>query len=624
MGPRAPAVRRDARASIPDGESNPPLFYVLEWGWTRVFGDGEAGLRSLSALAGLLTVPVAYAIGAARAGGVARAGLAAAALVAVNPLLVWFSQEARSYALATLLSAVALLLILRVEDDRRGRVLAGWALAAALALATHYFTAFVLAPQAVWLLWRHPRRRARGRRRSAALAAAGLALLPLLLAQSGNPYDIAGTSLALRLAQVPKQFLLGYRGPLALPFGLLGGRSSLQRHLAAAAAHAARRRASARCCSPRSALVGVALPLLAALGGADYLNTRNVLPALIPLLAALAVGCAACDRPRAGLALLAALCAISLAIVVGVAADGQYQRPDWRGLARALGPGPAGGARAIVVSPANGELALRYYRRGLRTMAAGGADVARGRRGRRRRLARPGQSAASCRRSSAPRSASPASSRRARAHRHLRAVALPRRRRRARARSARPAQRAALRQAVRVDRRAAGRALSGDAPQHRQLRDRSRELRGSRSGGPWPKHTSAGSSAAMRRADSRLRAGSGLKLVERLLDRAAQQEGVEAPHHVAADERAVRLAPVGDVAGGVAGRVEHREAGDLVALAQTSRDRVRLRGWQHAPARARPSCRARLPRRRRRRTTSGCRAGRRSRGWSRSGPGARA
>ena len=357
---------------IPDGESNPPLFYVLEWAWTRLFGDGEVGLRSLSALAGLLTVPLAYAIGRRVAGGPARAGLAAAALVAVNPLLVWFSQEARSYALATLLSAVALLLFLHALDEpRRGRLLAGWALAAALALATHYFTAFVLAPQAAWLLWRHPRRRA-AVAAVGALTAAGLALLPLLLAQAGNPYDIAGTSLGLRLVQVPKQFLLGYRGPLALPLGLLGAA------LVAGGAWLLARR-TPRPARDRALLlagigaVGIALPLVAALAGADYLNTRNLLPALIPLLAALAVGCAAPEARRTGSAVLAGLCALSLAIVVTVAVDEQYQRQDWKGLADALGR--SDGTRALVVSPANGELALRYYRPGLRTMAPEGAAV---------------------------------------------------------------------------------------------------------------------------------------------------------------------------------------------------------------------------------------------------------
>jgi mannosyltransferase len=384
---------------IPDGESNPPLFYVLEWAWVHAFGDGEAGLRSLSALAGLLTVPVAYAIGRRAAGAAGagipttsppgaavagdvdadsamtratRAGLAAAALVAVNPLLVWFSQEARSYALATLLSAVALLLFQRVLDEpRRGRWLAGWALAAALALATHYFSAFVLAPQAVWLLLRHPHRRG-ALAAVGAVAAAGLALLPLLLAQARNPYDIAGTSLALRLAQVPKQFLLGYRGPLALPFGLVGA------VLVAAGGWLLLRRTPP---APRGGAltlaaigaVAVVLPLLAALAGADYLNTRNALPALIPLLAALAVGYGASSLPGVGAALLAGLCTLSLAIVIAVAADAQYQRQDWRGLARALGE--RDGTRALVVSPANGELALRYYRPEIRTMSPEGADV---------------------------------------------------------------------------------------------------------------------------------------------------------------------------------------------------------------------------------------------------------
>jgi mannosyltransferase len=356
---------------IPDGESNPPLFYVLEWGWTRAFGDGEAGLRSLSALAGLLTVPVAYAIARRAAGGVVAAGLAAGALVAVNPLLVWFSQEARSYSLATLLSAVTLLLFQRALGDARARLLAGWAIVAALALATHYFAAFVLVPEAVWLLWRHPRRR-EALAAVGALAAAGLALLPLLLAQAGNPYDIAGTSLALRLAQLPKQYLLGYRGPLAVPFGVLGAA------LVAGAAWLLLRRTPR---APREhalllAAIGgvaVALPLLAASVGADYLNTRNLLPALIPLLAALAVGCGASTLQRTGRSLLTALCALSLAVVIAVAGDARYQRQDWRGLARALGT--LDGRRALVISPANGELALRYYRPALRTMAAEGANV---------------------------------------------------------------------------------------------------------------------------------------------------------------------------------------------------------------------------------------------------------
>ena len=342
---------------------------MLEWVWTRIFGDGEAGLRSLPALAGVLTVPVSYGIGRRLAG--VGAGLAVAILVAVNPLLVWFSQEARSYALVVLLGSAALLLLLHCLEDDRPRLLAAWALVAILALASHYFAAFVLAPQAAWLLWQHPRRRA-AVAAVGALAAAGAALLPLLIAQSQNPYDIAGDSLAVRVVQVPKQLLLGYRGPSSLLLGLLGavlaggGVWLLARRTEPAVQRRALLLAAVGLC-------GVVLPLLAALAGKDYLNARNAIPALVPLLAVLGTAYAA-SKPRVvGRSLLGILCALSLTIVVAVASDSSYQRADWAGLADALGS--SGSDRAVVVTPANGALALRYYRPGLTVMDGAGANV---------------------------------------------------------------------------------------------------------------------------------------------------------------------------------------------------------------------------------------------------------
>lgn len=356
-------------SALPDRESNPPLYYVLEWLWTRAFGDGAWGLRSLSAVLGTLVVPVAYGIGR-RVGG-PRAGLATAALIAVNPLLVWFSQEARSYELVVLLSACSLLLFLQSLDDDRPRVLAWWAAVSALALCSHYFAAFVLAPQVAWLAWRHPRRRA-VLAAVGAIAVVGLALLPMLLEQRGNPYDIAGASIVVRLLQVPKQFLLGYRGPLALASGLagaaliLGALWLLWRH----AQQAVRERALL---VGTIGVVGVVLPAAAAVLGADYLNARNVIPALVPLAAALGAGFAVATPPRLGIGLLAALSAISLAIVVAVAADQQYQRPDWKGLANALGSSPE--PRVLVITPANGEAALRFYRRDLRELSDAGTEA---------------------------------------------------------------------------------------------------------------------------------------------------------------------------------------------------------------------------------------------------------
>ena len=100
---------------VADSERSPPLYYLLAWLWSKLFGTGEVGLRSLSALIGTLTVPAAYL--AARELSSARAGLIAAALVAFNPYLVWYSQQARSYALVVLFIAWGLYFFARCLSD---------------------------------------------------------------------------------------------------------------------------------------------------------------------------------------------------------------------------------------------------------------------------------------------------------------------------------------------------------------------------------------------------------------------------------------------------------------------------------------------------------------------------
>ena len=102
----------DTLSAVVDSERSPPLYYVLAWGWSKLFGTGEVGLRSLSALIGTLTVPVAY-VAALELSSRRRIALVCAALVALNPYLVWYSQEARSYALMALFVALSLVFFAR-------------------------------------------------------------------------------------------------------------------------------------------------------------------------------------------------------------------------------------------------------------------------------------------------------------------------------------------------------------------------------------------------------------------------------------------------------------------------------------------------------------------------------
>ncbi len=167
-------------------DKHPPLYYWLLHLWMAVFGGGDAAVRSLGALIGALAVLPTYGIGA-RLGG-RRAGLLAALLLAVNPYLVWYSQEARMFAPATTFGLVGLWGILAAagRDVPPGRLYWPFAVCGlAAALYTYLFSAFLLPVAGAWVFliwWRDRQTRGAGRRAglgAAALAAVGLLFLPL-------------------------------------------------------------------------------------------------------------------------------------------------------------------------------------------------------------------------------------------------------------------------------------------------------------------------------------------------------------------------------------------------------------------------------------------------------------
>ncbi|MDQ6777105.1 MAG: glycosyltransferase family 39 protein [Actinomycetota bacterium] len=350
---------------IPISESTPPVYYVLAWGWGHVFGYSEFAVRSVSALAGILTVPVVYVL--ARLLADRRAASIAGALVALSPLLIWYSQEARAYALATLLGTLSLTCFVGFIDTRRGRWVAGWAASSALGLATHYFVGFVVGPELVWLLWRgHEDRRvwvAAG-----VVLAVAVALVPLALAQRGTGHAdyISQGSLTTRLVQVPKQFLTGYASPSQAIT------SALTALLCAAGALALLVRSGAHV--RKQALIPLAvglacvlIPAGLALVGVDFLNTRNVLPALPALIVVVAIGLGTLESRAVAIALRGSLAIVLIVVVAIVDTQPRYQRDDWRGVSRALGSDRQ--ARAIVVTPGSGWIPLQVYRPSVRPLS---------------------------------------------------------------------------------------------------------------------------------------------------------------------------------------------------------------------------------------------------------------
>jgi mannosyltransferase len=364
-------------------ENTPPLWYLIAWADARLFGEGALALRLPSAIAGVLTVPVVWATAQQLAG--RRAALFAAAIVAVNPLFVWYSQEARAYGLFVLTAALALLCFVRALDEPTPRRLAAFALTGALALLSHYFAVFLLVPMAVWLLLDGRHRRAAAAA-VAALAVVGLALLPLISAQGGHGTQWIGHwALSSRLQAIPQYFLTGYSGaPLgrgvellvALP--ILTGAALGAWRLSGARDSVTRARASQlrRAVWLTLSIAGFAVlaPIALAVLGADYLAPRNLVGAMIPLSVLIAVLLAAVDGagadppapPRSAAARLLAPGALLAATIVAaftilsvdVDLSPRLQRGNWRDVARALGRGD--GARAITTVEL-GAAPLEYY-----------------------------------------------------------------------------------------------------------------------------------------------------------------------------------------------------------------------------------------------------------------------
>lgn len=347
-------------ATVPKTESTPPVYYVLAWIWSRLFGDSAFALRLLPALAGLATVAVIYVL-ALRVSG-RRAAVYAGLLAACAPILVWFSQEARSYSLATLLACASLLALVRFLQDGRASALAGWTALSALGIATHYFVAFIVVPAAVWLL---ARRRADRRVLSGviAVAAVGLALIPLAATQlhAGHADWLTGIDLATRIAQVPKQYLLGYASPNQTLTGVLAALL-----LAGASLPGIRALHRSGVLPLLSAgLVCTLAPILLALVGIDLLDTRNLLPAVPPLLVVASVLSAAGSSRLASACCVGGLCAVFMYVGLAIDATPRYQRNDWRGVSSALGPRTK---RVIVASPDSALLPMQAYQRGITTL----------------------------------------------------------------------------------------------------------------------------------------------------------------------------------------------------------------------------------------------------------------
>jgi hypothetical protein len=202
--------------------THPPFYYlVLRW-WMDLFGSSDFSTRALSAMLSLAGIVVFFDVVRRMSG--AASGLIAAGMMAVAPLQIDFSQDARSYTLLMLLGLLLCRAVLQIEQRgaARGRLAVFGGLLIATAL-THYFSLGALVAIGCYVLLRF-----RGVDRKRALAVmivSGIITLaawgPFLVQQRQSllgrqPWSLEPTNLWylpwLHAAELPSALLYGRFG----------------------------------------------------------------------------------------------------------------------------------------------------------------------------------------------------------------------------------------------------------------------------------------------------------------------------------------------------------------------------------------------------------------------------
>lgn len=99
------------------GDFHPPLYYIFMKMWSFLFGTSEIAMRMPSVIFSVLTGHAVFLIGSRIKN--ERFGLLAAAIYLFNPLSVYYAQEARMYALSTMLLAFSLYFLLNIVAEHK-------------------------------------------------------------------------------------------------------------------------------------------------------------------------------------------------------------------------------------------------------------------------------------------------------------------------------------------------------------------------------------------------------------------------------------------------------------------------------------------------------------------------
>lgn len=132
------------------GDFHPPGYFSILWIWIKLFGNFEFAVRLPSILFGVGTVWLVYLIGKQLVS--QRFGLIASLLLGINPLAIYYSQEARMYCFAAFAGTLATYFLIRLIKNG-GVFILLYGLSVGLLLYSDYLVYFLIPSHLVYVIW---------------------------------------------------------------------------------------------------------------------------------------------------------------------------------------------------------------------------------------------------------------------------------------------------------------------------------------------------------------------------------------------------------------------------------------------------------------------------------------
>ncbi len=126
-------------------DNTPPLYYLLLNGWIQITGSSELSARLLSVFFGTISIFIIYLLGSLIFN--KKAGIYSAFLLAISPVHIYYSQEARTYSLLFLLTLLSMYFYVKQRDGSSKKSIFGYLVSSVLLIYSHLYGILILLAQ---------------------------------------------------------------------------------------------------------------------------------------------------------------------------------------------------------------------------------------------------------------------------------------------------------------------------------------------------------------------------------------------------------------------------------------------------------------------------------------------